>query len=295
MKHLDLFAGIGGFSFAMDSLVESDHDFVEYEDHLKKVLNKNWPKSQIYGDIINFSPTKQYDIFTGGFPCQDISRANSNKNKEGINGKRSGLWKEYKRVLEEGRPKYCIIENVFDLLKNGINVILRDLAEIGYDATYTVIDSQYCGLPQRRRRVYILGVRDGIAEGADIFECDERSDKLRRESYKRKDNVKEIESHQKEYGVEYFGIQKTGIYRQSNTSSTIRKCGWATGGDIILKDNIARHLTHKEKLKLQGFPEDWTDNCGMNSSQLHSANGMSIPAVKWVIERMVNYDKTLDV
>ena len=102
IRHLDLFAGIGGFALAIDNKLSCYHDFVEYENHLQRVLCGHWEDSKIFGDIRSLHPDKEYEIYTGGFPCQDISRANTNKKKGGINGERSGLWSEYKRVLKEG-------------------------------------------------------------------------------------------------------------------------------------------------------------------------------------------------
>jgi DNA (cytosine-5)-methyltransferase 1 len=224
MKHLDLFSGIGGFAMALDKTGSYSHEFVEYEPHLQSVLKKHWPTSVIHGDIRRFRPRLSPFVVTGGFPCQDISRANTSKTKGGINGKRSGLWTEYFRVLRECRPKYCIIENVYDLLGNGLGRILHDLACIGYDSAHTVIDSQYTGVPQRRRRVYILGVRDGITEGADIFQNTGRSGQQTREAAKsvkeeRRGVFKEAVGERK--AIAYFTKQRTDEFNERGVASTI--------------------------------------------------------------------------
>jgi DNA-cytosine methyltransferase len=291
---IDLFSGIGGFSYAADQVTGLDHEFVEYEPHLQRVLRKHWPSSEIHGDIRGYSAPKNPFLITGGFPCQDISRANKNKSKQGIYGERSGLWSEYRRVLQESRPTYCIIENVFDLLRNGLGRIISDLAEIGYDASWTTLDSQFFSA-QRRRRIYIVAFRDGIADGADIFQCSERSRLGRGKILEQFSGIEKDEACGKEHGARFFGLQKTGIYRESRVVSTIRKCGWATGGDLVIENNTARHLTYREKLILQGFPPEWTEGCGLTEAQKHSANGMSIPAVKWVIEKLLAYDYSLDI
>lgn len=293
--HLDLFSGIGGFALGLDKVGEFEHTFVEYEPHLQRVLKKNFPNSRIHGDITNFTPEFQPWVITGGFPCQDISRANTNKNKGGINGNRSGLWKHYLRVIRECFPKYIIIENVYDLLSNGLGVIVQDLAKIGYDSTWTIIDSRFCGVPQRRRRIYILGFRDGITTGTDPLDNSGRSGDLLRRKIKQLNDQEKNVAHSKTHGVEFYSIQKTGMYRRADVCSTIRKCGWATGGDLIVGDDFVRHLTYKEKLKLQGFPENFTEGCGLNKSQLHSANGMTVPAVSWVAKQLISYDERLDI
>jgi DNA (cytosine-5)-methyltransferase 1 len=283
----------------MDQVINSEHEFVEFEPHLQNVLRKNWPNSLIHSDIREFSPKYQPDIVTGGFPCQDISRANTTKNKGGINGARSGLWAEYFRVLGECRPKYCIIENVFDLLSNGLGRILQDLASIGYDSTWTVIDSQFTGVPQRRRRVYILGVRDGITDKADIFQCAERSGRRTRESARSISKERSgifTEAVGKRKAIAYFTKQRTDEFNECGVASTIAKRDWKSNTDLILHtDGSIRGLTVSERMKMQGIDPNWMDGCKLTTKQKYAANGMTIPAVKWVIERLINYDKTLDI
>ena len=152
MNVLDLFSGIGGFSLGLERAGMETVAFCEFEPHAQKILAKHWPNIPIHDDVRTLDG-KQYrgsiDVICGGFPCQDISIAG--KNNGGINGERSGLWQEYKRLIKEIQPKYAIIENVSALLSRGLDVVLSDLAEIGYDATWTVIDTKYTGRPQRRR------------------------------------------------------------------------------------------------------------------------------------------------
>ena len=290
MNHIDLFSGIGGFALAARQHGITTTDFVECEPHLQRVLKKHWPESTIHKDIVNYTPLKNVFLVTGGFPCQDISRANTTTKKGGIDGARSGLWTEYFRVLRESRPKYCIIENVYDLLSNGIGRILQNLAEIGYDSTWTVIDSQYTGVPQRRRRVYILGVRDGIANNSDIFECTKRSairKQIEHIANRRREEIKKAEKN----GFGFFSFQRSDEYKKSAVASTIKKCGWSMGGDFVVVNNLVSYLTVGEKLSLQGINESHTENCGLDSRQLHTANGMTISAVVWIIGKMMDYEK----
>lgn len=298
VSHIDLFSGIGGFALALDQVCAADHTFVEYEPYLQKVIRKHWTNSEIHNNIRDFTPQKNVFLVTGGFPCQDISKANTKKNKGGIDGDRSGLWAEYFRVLSECRPKYCIIENVYDLLSNGLGRIVQNLASIGYDSAWTVIDSQYTGVPQRRRRVYILGIRDGISSDADIFQCGKRSgSKIKRAS----GGIKKIRTgiFEKAIGereaIAYFTKQRTDEFNQCGVASTITKRDWKSNTDLILQaDGTLCGLSPNERMRLQGIPSDWLDNCGLTKKQKFAANGMTIPAVRWVIERMIDYDKTLD-
>lgn len=94
------------------------------------------------------------DVLCGGFPCQDISQGG---HRAGIKqGTRSGLWLEYARLIDEIRPKYVVIENVRGLLSLGIDIVLGDLAALGYDAEWEILPAAALGAPHHRERVFIV-------------------------------------------------------------------------------------------------------------------------------------------
>lgn len=153
---LDLFSGIGGFSLGLEkSGGFKTIEFCEIEPFCRKVLNKHWPGVPIHDDIRTLSrPTGYADVICGGFPCQDLSYAGKGA---GINaGTRSGLWSDYARIIGEVRPRYIIVENVAALLTRGIDRVLGDLAQIGYDAEWHCIPASAVGAPHRRDRVWIV-------------------------------------------------------------------------------------------------------------------------------------------
>ena len=155
LKVLDLFSGIGGFSLGLERAGMKTTAFCEIDPWCRKVLHKHWPGVLKFTDIRELRPKQgDYDLICGGFPCQDISFAGNRKGI--INGKRSSLWKEYARLINEIRPKYAIIENVEHLRKNGLGVVLNDLARIGYDAEWAVITANSIGLPHQRKRLFII-------------------------------------------------------------------------------------------------------------------------------------------
>lgn len=101
---------------------------------------------------------KRADIICGGFPCTDVSVAGK---REGIQeGTRSGLWKEMLRIIRVVRPPFVVVENVPGLLSCGMGTVLGDLAEIGYDAEWTVLSAASQGAPHRRDRVFIVAYTD---------------------------------------------------------------------------------------------------------------------------------------
>jgi DNA (cytosine-5)-methyltransferase 1 len=163
---VSLFAGVGGFDLALERNGVKVVASVEIDKKAQEVLKKHFPQSTIFGDITGvtgeqliaagFEP--RTGIITGGFPCQDLSVAGK---RAGLGGSRSGLFWEICRLLDETRAQNFILENVPGLLNsnNGADmaVVLEALVERGYRVAYRVLDAQHFGVPQRRRRVFIVG------------------------------------------------------------------------------------------------------------------------------------------
>lgn len=98
------------------------------------------------------------DIIAGGFPCTDISLAGLGA---GIDGEKSGLWREFKRIIREVGPRLVFVENVAALTSRGLDRVLGDLADLGFDAEWTTLSAGACGAPHRRNRIFILAYRRG--------------------------------------------------------------------------------------------------------------------------------------
>lgn len=157
-----LFSGIGGIDLGFERAGLSAAWQVEIDPFCIKVLAKHWPSVRRHGDVRTFpeGDASQWmvDVICGGFPCQNISTSGK---KEGIGGDRSGLWKEYLRIVRLLRPRYVVVENVAALLSRGVDTVLGDLAGLGYDATWAMLPAASFGIPQRRFRVFIVAHLDG--------------------------------------------------------------------------------------------------------------------------------------
>jgi len=156
MKMLDLFSGMGGFSLAAEWCWGKELEivgFVEIDPFCQKVLRKHWPDVPIYSDIKDFHYNGAVELITGGFPCQDISIAGKGV---GIEGERSGLWSEFRRIIGEVRPRFALIENVPMLIHRGLGRVLSDLAEIGYNAEWQCISAAEVGAWHKRERIWIV-------------------------------------------------------------------------------------------------------------------------------------------
>jgi DNA (cytosine-5)-methyltransferase 1 len=179
MNVLDLFSGIGGFSLGLERAGMRTVAFCEINPFARRVLAKHWPSIPCYDDVRTINADRlrsdgiAVDGICGGFPCQDISVAGKNA---GIEGERSGLWKEYARIIGELRPRFVIVENVAALLNRGLDVVLADLAEVGYDAEWHCIPASAIGAPHRRDRIWIVAypAGDGWGEGEPFSDawCD---------------------------------------------------------------------------------------------------------------------------
>lgn len=295
MRTLDLFSGIGGFTLGLEkSNYFKTTCFCEIEPHCQRVLKKNYPNVPIIDDIRSFHPsTGDYDLMCGGFPCQDISVAG--KFEGGIEGKKSGLWSEYKRIINEGKPTYAIIENVSALLNRGLAKVLRDLAEIGYDATWTTFDSKYFGVPQRRRRVFIVAFRDGIPAGTDFFEFEKRDFARLQSKMEAIDSQFESHFEEKNTGrkISFFTHQRSNQVAECGVSSTLAKRDYKSPTDLILDADLLRRVTPTERLRLQGFPDDWFDGCGLSEPQKFTCNGMTVPVVEHIGNLLKNFDLSI--
>jgi len=159
----------------------------ENDEWCRRVLEHHWPNTYIFDDVRSIHSGQErkggksglrersipnangsqlgeqpsangVDLLCGGFPCQDLSVAGKGK---GLKGERSGLFFEFARIADEIKPQWLLVENVVGLLSatkgKDFAVVLSTLAEIGYGLSWRVVDARYFGVPQRRRRVFIVG------------------------------------------------------------------------------------------------------------------------------------------
>jgi len=161
LRELALFAGAGGGILGGTLLGWRTVCAVEIEPYPASVLCQRQndgilPPFPIWDDIRTFNgrPWRGIvDVVSGGFPCQDISSAGKGA---GIDGKRSGLWKEMLRIIGEVRPKFALVENSPILTVRGIERVFGDLAEMGFDSEYGTISAAVAGAPDIRERIWIL-------------------------------------------------------------------------------------------------------------------------------------------
>ena len=156
-----LFSGAGGGILADILLGHNPIGACEIEPYPRDVLlarqrDGHLPNFPIWDDVCTLDGTPwrgTVDVLCGGFPCQDISAAGKGA---GISGERSGLWKEYARLIGEMRPRFVFAENSPLLRTRGIGVVLEDLAALGYNARWGVLGARDVGAPHKRDRMWVL-------------------------------------------------------------------------------------------------------------------------------------------
>ena len=175
LKLLDLFSGIGGFSYAAERIVGGYEttQFVEIDSYCQSVLRKNFPNTPIHDDIRTFTAKPgQFDVFTIGFPCQDLSVAGKQR---GINEQtRSGLFYESIRLLREVRPRFALFENVRNLLSHEkgetFQEVLFQIAKAGYNAEWSVVSAKDLGACHLRERVWIIAYTNDYGQQRGEYE-----------------------------------------------------------------------------------------------------------------------------
>ena len=184
LSHMDLFAGIGGFSLGLQWAGGYETvALVEIEPYCQQVLTKHFPTAQLYPDVrtVTYEQLRadgivSVDILTGGFPCQPVSTAGNQRGKDDTRW----LWSEFVRCIRTLRPQWVLAENVPGLrsIDTGrlFGTVLSDLAEIGYDAEWYGLGAVDIGAWHKRERVWIVaypassGWRAGLSEQKDISE-----------------------------------------------------------------------------------------------------------------------------
>ena len=156
MTHAGYFEGIGGFSLAAEWLGIETVYTCENDDFRHQWLKHRFKKAHHEKDIRETEGCKA-DLFTAGFPCQDVSAVNAaDGGGKGLDGEQSGLWHEMFRIVVAHRPQYLLVENSPRLVHRGLHTILRQLAAIGYDAEWFVTGKRELGFPDFRKRLFLV-------------------------------------------------------------------------------------------------------------------------------------------
>ncbi len=273
---IDLFAGIGGFHLAFHEcgakcVFASEWDAFArktYEHNFKKIEPSLFKKGQFVGDItkIDAKDIPDFDVLTGGFPCQPFSQAGL---KKGFNETRGTLFFDIARILKEKQPKAFFIENVRGLLthNNGqtFDTIRRVIEELGYSFFYKIIYASDFGVPQHRPRLYMVGFRNKNIQ----FKFPE--------SQKLKITMSDVFGGRVDRTIGYT-LRVGGRHSSIND-----RRNW----DTYLVDGKIRRLSPVEGLKMQGFPGGFEFPVSEMQAMKQLGNSVAVPAVKAVAKDII--------
>jgi DNA (cytosine-5)-methyltransferase 1 len=277
-----LFAGIGGIELGLH---QSGHEtllFCEKDPSASAVLRARFPGTDVHDDVTTLQALPEgTDLVTAGFPCQDLSQAGRTS---GIGGHRSGLVQHVFRLLRDRPVPWVLIENVPFMLQlsrgAAMEHVVTELESLGYRWAYRVMDSRAFGLPQRRRRVYLLA---SLAEAPEsqLFSHDARAPAAL--------------SHENRPVGFYWTEGNRGLGWAVDAVPTLKGGSglgipsppaiWFPDGRVVTPDI-------RDAERLQGFPEDWTapaSEVGRASLRWKLVgNAVSVPAAaevgKWLLE-----------
>jgi DNA (cytosine-5)-methyltransferase 1 len=162
LKHLDLFAGCGGFTLAAEQTrgKVATTQFVEIDPDCHTVLSHHWPHIPIHADIRDYYPSSgQFDLVTAGFPCTGTSGAGT---KTGLHHPESAFFREVLRIIAQCHPQFVVIEQPLGVIHRGLRAILGGLRMVGYQSEIEIISAQELGAGHRRERLFVVSYPHGL-------------------------------------------------------------------------------------------------------------------------------------
>jgi DNA (cytosine-5)-methyltransferase 1 len=333
MRYLSVCSGIEAASVAWKGLGWTPVAFSEVEPFPCSVLTKRFPHVPNVGDMTRIDGRKfrgTVDLLVGGTPCQGFSVAGK---RSGLSDIRSGLVMHFVRLVSEIKPGWIVWENVPGAFSTAsgrdFGAFVRTLDECGYHLAWRVLDAQFFGVPQRRRRIFLVGHSgDWRHPAAVLFEpgC------LRRDSptggKKRQDVTQALTGCLGAGGADDNRAQG-GFYVPEIVSQAM-SCKWAKGTSgpagneyhnlvcaslttrpyadndaqesrLVISCPGVRRLTPLECERLQGFPDGWADVLHEGRPASDSArykalgNSMAVPVMRWIGERIRRVEDGWDV
>ena len=342
MKVLSLFSGVGGFDMGLENAGMETVFQCEWDKHANTILHKHWPDVPKWDDVSTLTGkhilagVPVIDVVAWGSPCQDLSVAGK---RAGLEGGRSNLFHEGIRIIKELRketngqyPRISIWENVVGALNSNkgadFGVILDEMAEAGaLVIEWAVLDAQYFGVPQRRRRVFVVAIFDpAIANicpdpllpvseslpGHLTTRTATRQDATDTASTSIRSGSQQVEPFtpssfaQYEQGVgtlrsnggDLGGGSETliafshtqGLDAQPSESAwpTLRKEG---NGHAVLTTMAVRRLTPLECERLMGWPDNWTEGQANTHRYRQCGNGVASPVAQWIGEQLMGLEQ----
>lgn len=300
MKVVSLFSGAGGLDLGF---IKAGHDIIWANDNFLDAVEtyrKNIGGHIILGDIekIPSDEIPDHDILIGGFPCQGFSVANS---KRGEHDERNKLYLELIRILIDKKPKFFVAENVKGIisLKKGkvFELIMSDLSKAGYKVKYDILNASDFGVPQKRERVIIIGVREDLdfdvkfpepthAENIDLFTDRKKWVSIGEalSNIPEPDGEHNLFNHTySKFKLKFNGYLGNRTINPDKPAPTVTARGDDRGGVVVLHHpNNHRRMSVRELALTQSFPLDFIFE-GKNSSAYRQIGNAVPPLLAYAV------------
>jgi len=271
--------------------------FAEIDEFPSAVLKHHYPNTPNFGDITKYKEWKletDPDLIIGGTPCQSFSVAGL---RGGLSDSRGNLTLTFVNILNRFRPKWFIWENVPGVFSSNkgrdFHSFTEGLQAIGYSIGWRVLDAQYFGLAQRRKRVFVVGNNTGDIRGITevLFEREGLLRDLAQSRQKGKDATKKVrerstEHDQRKKGVSAFDMQRISEYGNGEKSSTLKRRDYKDHTDLVV-DTVTAFAVRTANTNANGH--------GISENKTHTldgANGQAISFSAHMSEPMVHKDKS---
>jgi len=290
LKLNSFFSGIGGFDLAFDQIGIKPVFHCENNEFCISILKKHWPDAILANDIIKIDSKliPNAEIWTGGFPCQDVSVARGWLGRDGLKGKNTGLFYPFSLLIKKYLPKVVLMENVTGLLNShsgkDFGIILSTFNDMGYGVAWRILNTRYYGAPQSRPRVYICAFRGSSISALNVL-------------FENGTNTSDIENPRLGF-INKCKKTKNGAIVPKVAFCLAATSGRHTGTDwsrsYVSYFAQVRRLTPTECEKLQGFPHGWTLPKSVELDKIDSkryqaiGNAVSVPVAKWIALRIHN-------
>ena len=319
---LSLFSGVGGFDIGLENAGMRTIYQCEWDKHARSVLDRHWPDVPKWGDISTLTGAEILrhgiapDVVAWGSPCQDMSVAGA---KAGLSGERSGLFYEGMRIIKELReltngqyPRISIWENVAGALLSGggsdFGQVLYEMDEAGACfSEWAVLDAQYFGVPQRRKRVFLTsvfdpaianrcpnplfpvaqGLRGGAAEGGPsrqgVATTTEGSPGVASP-----EPLIFANSYRDGARISKKGLAETLSAKMGTGGNNVPMVGTQSFDARFGKNvMVVRRLTPIECERLMGWPDDWTAGNSDTQRYKQCGNGVASPVAQWIGKHVI--------
>ncbi len=304
MKFIDLFAGIGGFRLALESLGASCVFSSEWDKYASEVYKQNFGDTP-YGDITNIleHDIPNHDILCAGFPCQAFSISGKQK---GFDDTRGTLFFDVARIVKYKQPKVVFMENVknFATHDNGktLNVVMCTMKDLGYTFFAEVLNATDYGIAQKRERLYMVCFRSDLLINEFNFPKSFKlvshvedyllSEKyITTELYVNRSDIYMNNSLDNKYsdkpvrlGIVNKGGQGERIYSTKGAAITLSANGGGvfakTGGYLV--DSKYRKLTPRECARLMGYPDSYKISSNKNQAYKQFGNSVVIDILQYI-------------